>query len=44
MFGMVIGAFSSLAIILLRKREQVALIQLCCGWLCSVSLPHGAMN
>ena len=44
MIGMDTVAFSSLAIILLRKREMVALIKLCCGLLCSVSLPHGARN
>ena len=35
---------SSLAIILLRKRELGALLQLCCGCLCSVSLPHHAVG
>ena len=29
--GVVVGALDSLAIILLRKGEVVALIQLCCG-------------
>ena len=33
----------SLAIILLRKRELVALLLLCCGCLCSVSLPRQAV-
>ena len=34
---MVLGALSSLAIVLLRMIELVALLLLCCGCLCSVS-------
>ena len=41
--GVVLGALSSLAIILLRKRELVVLLKLCCDCLCSVSLPHDAV-
>ena len=42
----VLGTRSSLAIILLRKRgiELVALLEFCCGSLCSVSLPHDAVG
>ena len=40
--GKVLDFFSSLAIILLRKRELVAL--LCVVAVCSLSLPHGAMG
>ena len=38
-----LSVLSSLAIIL-RKRELVALLELCCGCLHSVSLPHGVMG
>ena len=42
---MSIGVLSSLAITLLRKKEiESALHLLCCGCLCSVSLPHGAVG
>ena len=40
---MVLGGLSSLAIILLGKRQLVALLWICCGCLCSVSLPCIAM-
>ena len=42
--GVVFGVFPSFAVILLRKRELVALLQLFCCVLCSVTLPYGAMG
>ena len=42
--GVAIGALSSLPIILLRKRELVALLYLRCGYLCSVSHPHSTLG
>ena len=42
--GVVLGVHSSLAIILLRNRELVALLLLCCHCLCSMSLPHRAVG
>ena len=39
-YYVVLGVLSSLAIILLRKREVDVILQLCCGCLCSMSLPH----
>ena len=42
--GVVLDVHSSLAIILLRKRELVALLSLCYCCLCSVSLPQGGMG
>ena len=39
-----LGVFSSLEIILLMKRELVVLLKMCCGYLCSVSFPHGALG
>ena len=41
--SVVFGALSSLAIVLLRTMEFIALLLLCCGCLCSVSssFPHG---
>ena len=41
---MVLGALSSFSKSLLRKGELVALLLLCCGCLCYVSLPHGAVG
>ena len=40
----VFGVLPCLTIILLRKRELVALLLLCCGYLYSVPLPHGAVG
>ena len=40
--GVVLGALSSLSIILLRKRELVVLLKLYCDCLYSVFLPHDA--
>ena len=40
---MVIGASSSLAIIF-AEEERDGCFTLCCGCLCGVSLPHGAMG
>ena len=44
--NVVVIILSSFAIILLRKRELVTLIvfYLLCGYICSVSLPHVAME
>ena len=42
--GVVPGIFSSLAIILLRKRELVAILKLCCWCLFSVPRSHGAVG
>ena len=42
--GVVLDVLSSLTIFLLAKRELIALLKLCCGFLCSVSLPHGTMD
>ena len=42
--GVVLDVHSGLAIILLRKRMLVALLQLCCGCLCFVPFPHGALG
>ena len=41
---MVLGALSSLAIILLMKRELVALFELFCGCVCSMSLRRCAVG
>ena len=45
-FGVVLGVLSSLAILLLRTREMLALfsftVRCCCP--CSVSLPHGIIG
>ena len=43
-FCVVLGVISSLASILVRKRELVVLLLLCCGYLCSVSLLHGVVG
>ena len=40
---MVLGVLASLTIILQMKREQLALLFLYYGCLCSESLPHGAV-
>ena len=40
----ILGVLSSLAIILLMKRELVALIKLWHCYLCPVSLPHSAAD
>ena len=42
--GAVLGALSSLAIIMLRKRELASSLKLFCGCQCFVSLPHGAVG
>ena len=42
--SVVLGDLSSLAIILPRKREVLALLKMCCGCLHSVSLPCCAMG
>ena len=42
-FVVCFSAPSSLAIILLRKRELVAILKLCCCCPCSVFLPCGAL-
>ena len=39
-----LGVLSSLAIVLLRKRNLVVLLHLCCGCLCFMFIPHGAMG
>ena len=41
-YVVVLGVTSSLAIILLKKSELVAILY--CGCLCSVSLPHCAIG
>ena len=38
------SVLSSLVMLLFRKKELVASLLLCCGYLCSVSLPHGAVS
>ena len=43
-WGVFLSVPFSSGIILLRKREMVALLLLLCGRLCSVSLPSGAMG
>ena len=42
--GVDFGVLSSLTIILLRKEYLVSFLNLCCVYLFSLSLPHGAMN
>ena len=42
--GVDLGVLSSLAIIYLRKGYLVIFLYLCCGCLCSLSLPYGAMD
>ena len=39
-----LDVLSSLTIILLGKREPVGLLQMCCGCLFSVPLPHGTVG
>ena len=42
--AVVLNVLSGLATILLRKRGLLALLQLCCGCMCYVSLPRGAVG
>ena len=41
--GVILG-IPSLASTMLLKGELVTLLLLCCGCLCSVTLPHGAVG
>ena len=42
--SLVIGIFSSLAVIVLRSRELVALLYVCCDCLCSFALPSDVVG
>ena len=42
--GVILGALSSLATVLLRKKKLVSLLELYCGYLCSVFLHRGAVG